>query len=61
MPDDLEKHPARPTTTRAGAGISYDFINLQSYQNEDNVAPFAGDTTVNGPINIATPWATTHS
>ncbi len=47
------------TAFRAGAGINYDFINLQSYQNEDNVAPFAGDTTVNGPIPIAKPWSTT--
>src|ERR1019366_2439954 len=47
------------TALRVGAGINYDFINLQSYQNEDNVAPFAGDTTVNGPIPIAKPWSTT--
>jgi hypothetical protein len=47
------------TAIRAGAGINYDFVNLQSYQNEDNVAPFAGDTTVNGPIPIAAPWSTT--
>jgi hypothetical protein len=47
------------TAIRAGAGINYDFINLQSYQNEDNVAPFAGDTTVNGPVPIAAPWSTT--
>jgi len=47
------------TALRVGAGINYDFINLQSYQNEDNVAPFAGDTTVNGPIPIAAPWSTT--
>jgi len=44
---------------RAGAGINYDFVNLQSYQNEDNVAPFAGDTTVNGPVPLAAPWSTT--
>jgi hypothetical protein len=47
------------TAIRAGAGINYDFVNLQSYQNEDNVAPFAGDTTVNGPIPLAAPWSTT--
>ncbi|HEX4134815.1 MAG TPA: carboxypeptidase regulatory-like domain-containing protein [Bryobacteraceae bacterium] len=47
------------TAFRAGAGINYDFINLQSYQNEDNVAPFAGDTTVLGPVPIAAPWSTT--
>ncbi len=47
------------TAIRAGAGINYDFINLQSYQNEDNVAPFAGDTTVLGPVPIAAPWSTT--
>jgi hypothetical protein len=47
------------TAIRAGAGLNYDFMNLQSYQNEDNVAPFAGDTTVNGPVPIATPWITT--
>ena len=47
------------TAIRAGAGINYDFINLQSYQNEDNVAPFAGDTTVLGPVPIASPWSTT--
>ncbi len=44
---------------RAGAGINYDFVNEQSYQNEDNVAPFAGDTTVNGPVPLAAPWSTT--
>jgi hypothetical protein len=47
------------TAIRAGAGINYDFVNAQSYQNEDNVAPFAGDTTVNGPVPIAAPWSTT--
>jgi hypothetical protein len=47
------------TAIRAGAGINYDFVNAQSYQNEDNVAPFAGDTTVNGPVSIAKPWGTT--
>ena len=47
------------TAIRAGAGINYDFVNLQSYQNEDNVAPFAGDTTVNGPVPLAAPWSTT--
>jgi hypothetical protein len=47
------------TALRAGAGINYDFVNAQSYQNEDNVAPFAGDTTVNGPVSIAKPWGTT--
>jgi hypothetical protein len=47
------------TAIRGGAGINYDFVNLQSYQNEDNVAPFAGDTTVNGPVPIAKPWSTT--
>jgi len=47
------------TAIRAGAGINYDFVNLQSYQNEDNVAPFAGDTIVNGPVPIAAPWSTT--
>ncbi len=47
------------TAIRAGGGINYDFVNLQSYQNEDNVAPFAGDTTVNGPIPLAAPWSTT--
>jgi hypothetical protein len=47
------------TAIRAGAGINFDFVNAQSYQNEDNVAPFAGDTTVNGPVSIAKPWGTT--
>jgi len=47
------------TAIRAGAGINYDFVNLQSYQNEDNVAPFAGDTIVNGPVPLAAPWSTT--
>jgi hypothetical protein len=32
------------TSVRGGAGISYDFINEEEYHNEDNVAPFAGDT-----------------
>jgi hypothetical protein len=47
------------TAIRAGAGISYDFVNMQTNLNADNVAPFSGDTTVNGPISLATPWATT--
>jgi hypothetical protein len=47
------------TAIRGGAGINYDFVNLQSYQNEDNVAPFAGDTIVNGPVPLAAPWSTT--
>jgi hypothetical protein len=44
---------------RAGAGIAYDFVNQQFYHNENNVAPFAGDTTVNGPIPLDNPWVTT--
>jgi hypothetical protein len=47
------------TSIRAGAGIAYDFVNQQFYHNEDNVAPFAGDTTVNGPIPLDNPWVTT--
>ncbi|HVV73233.1 MAG TPA: hypothetical protein VHI52_17300, partial [Verrucomicrobiae bacterium] len=43
----------------AGAGIAYDFVNQQFYHNEDNVAPFAGDTTVNGPIPLDNPWVNT--
>jgi hypothetical protein len=46
------------TSIRAGAGIAYDFINEQEYHNEDNVAPFSGDTQVPGPISMANPWAT---
>jgi len=44
------------TSIRAGAGISYDFVNEQIYANENNVAPFSGDTTVNGPIPLDDPW-----
>jgi hypothetical protein len=44
---------------RVGAGIAYDFVNQQFYHNEDNVAPFSGDTTVNGPIPLDNPWSTT--
>ena len=44
------------TSIRAGAGISYDFVNEQIYANEDNVAPFSGDTTVIGPIPLNNPW-----
>ena len=43
---------------RAGGGINYDFVNEELYHNEDNVAPFAGDTTIPGPISLANPWAT---
>jgi hypothetical protein len=46
------------TAFRAGAGISYDFVNEQIYANENNVAPFSGDTVVNGPISLSNPWAT---
>jgi hypothetical protein len=45
------------TSIRGGAGIAYDFINEQEYHNEDNVAPFSGDTQVPGPISLANPWA----
>ena len=45
------------TSIRIGAGISYDFVNEQEYHNEDNVAPFSGDTQVPGPISMANPWA----
>ena len=44
------------TSIRVGAGISYDFVNEQIYANENNVAPFSGDTTVNGPIPLNNPW-----
>ena len=44
------------TSIRIGAGISYDFVNEQIYANENNVAPFSGDTTVNGPIPLNNPW-----
>ena len=44
------------TSIRAGAGITYDFVNEQIYANENNVAPFSGDTTVNGPIPLDDPW-----
>jgi hypothetical protein len=44
------------TSIRAGAGLSYDFVNEQIYANENNVAPFSGDTTVNGPIPLDNPW-----
>jgi hypothetical protein len=47
------------TAVRAGAGIAYDFVNMQLNLNADNVAPFSGDTTVNGPIPMAAPWSTT--
>ena len=47
------------TAIRAGAGIAYDFVNMQLNLNADNVAPFSGDTTVVGPIPMATPWSTT--
>ena len=48
-----------PASIRAGAGIAYDFVNQQFYHNSTNVAPFAGDTTVNGPIPLDNPWSTT--
>jgi hypothetical protein len=44
------------TSIRVGAGISYDFVNEQIYANENNVAPFSGDTTVNGPVPLDNPW-----
>ena len=47
------------TSIRAGAGLAYDFVNQQFYHNSTNVAPFAGDTTVNGPIPLDNPWSTT--
>ena len=44
------------SSLRAGAGISYDFINEQIYANENNVAPFSGDTQNNGPVPLDDPW-----
>ena len=44
------------TSIRVGAGIAYDFANEQIYANENNVAPFSGDTTVNGPVPLDNPW-----
>src|ERR1019366_872262 len=44
------------TSFRIGSGISYDFVNEQIYANENNVAPFSGDTTVNGPVPLDNPW-----
>jgi len=44
------------TSIRASAGITYDFVNEQIYANENNVAPFSGDTSVNGPIPLDDPW-----
>jgi Carboxypeptidase regulatory-like domain len=43
---------------RAGAGISYDFVNEQLHHNTTNVAPFSGDTIVPGPISMDNPWQT---
>jgi hypothetical protein len=44
------------TSIRVGAGIAYDFANEQIYANENNVAPFSGDTTVVGPVPLDNPW-----
>ena len=47
------------TAIRAGAGIAYDFVNMQLLHNSVCFAPFCDDTTVQGPISLANPWATT--
>ena len=48
------------TSIRAGAGIAYDFMNEESYQNLVT-APlrFGGSTIVTGPLPLANPWSTT--
>ena len=47
------------TSIRAGAGIAYDFMNEESYQNADSAAPFQDSTIVTGPLPVAAPWSTT--
>jgi Carboxypeptidase regulatory-like domain/TonB dependent receptor-like, beta-barrel len=41
---------------RSAAGVAYDFINEQSYHNMTTVAPFSGDTILQGPIPLSDPW-----
>jgi len=47
------------SSVRIGAGKAYDAQNEQIYSNPMNVAPFTGNTVVNGPVPFMNPWSTT--
>jgi hypothetical protein len=44
------------TAIRGGAGIAYDFFNLQLHHNDDTAAPFGGRVELAG-VNFSSPWA----
>src|SRR5581483_4503100 len=44
------------TAIRAGAGITYDFVNQQLHHNTVCFSPFCGDLNINGPIPLDNPW-----
>jgi hypothetical protein len=44
------------TAIRGGAGIAYDFFNLELHHNDDTAAPFGGRVILNG-VNFSNPWA----
>ena len=43
------------TAIRGGAGIAYDFWNLQLHHNDDTAAPFGGRVELEG-VNFSNPW-----
>jgi hypothetical protein len=44
------------TAIRVGGGIGHEFVSEQMVHNMTSVAPFSGDTLVNGPIRLDDPW-----
>ena len=44
------------TSIRGGAGIAYDFTNLQLHHNDDVAAPFGGRVAFGG-VSLDNPWA----
>jgi Carboxypeptidase regulatory-like domain len=46
------------TSIRIGAGIAFDFMNEESYQNLVTAPPFGGSTILPGPLPLADPWST---